>query len=142
MPRSRAIISALTMLTFCAQARFEQAGGERGGDELGAATGGVAAIGELGTLDRPLRHLCLQEPKPAGEIDVQFYLVKLGPIDGGHVDGELDGPLGQVIDQELGGFERDRSLRLSVVDAPEVRRYHDVGQLEQRMIGRRRRSAT
>ena len=42
------------------EAIFQQPGGEGGGDELGAAAGGVAAVTELGAADRALTHLGVQ----------------------------------------------------------------------------------
>ena len=103
------------------EARFQQAGGERGGDQLGAAAGDLAAIGELGPLNRPLRHLGVQQAEPAGHIDVQPHFLQLRPIDGGHVDGKLHGPFRQIIDQQLGRFQGDRFLRLHR-RRPQVRR--------------------
>ncbi len=79
----------------------------------------------------------MQQAEPPGHVDVEPQFLQLGPIDGGHVDGEADRSLGEIIDEQLGRFQGDRFLRLGGRGA-QVRRDDDVGQLQQRMIGRRR----
>ena len=81
MPRSRASSSALTRFTSSASRHFQQARGERGGEQPRAAPGRVAAVGEFRLADRALGHLRLQQAEPAGQIDVQphFVAVRRGP---------------------------------------------------------------
>ena len=56
---------------------------------------------------------------------------------GAVMNGELHGAFRQVVDEQLGCFERDRFLRLRR-RCPQVRRHDHVRQLQERMIGRRR----
>ncbi len=79
----------------------------------------------------------MQQAEAAGQVDVEAQLVQLGAIHGRHVDREADDAARQVVDQELGRLVRHGYLRLDRGGA-EVRRHDDVGQLQQRMVGRRR----
>ena len=116
---------------------FEQAGGEGGRDQPGAAPGHLAAVAQLGPPDGALAHLGVQQAQPAGHVHVEPQLFQLGAVDGRHVDCEADDAARQEVDQQLGRLHGHRRLGLDGGGA-EVRRHHDVGQLEQRMVGRRR----
>ncbi len=85
-----------------------------------------AAVGELRLAYRPVTHLRMQETEAAGHVHVQAHFLHLGAVDGGHVDGKANGPLGQIIDKKLGSFERDRLLGLGC-RGTKVRRHDHVG---------------
>ena len=91
---------------------FEQPGGERGGQQPRVSLGQVAAELERRLADRPLGHLGLEQAEPAGEIDELPHLVQLGPVDRGHVDGELHDAAGQEVDEQLRRLDGDGLLRL------------------------------
>ena len=60
----------------------------------------------------------MEQPQPPGHVDVEPQLLQLGAIDGGHVDGEADDALGEIIDQKLGADGR-YVVKVVASDAPD-----------------------
>ena len=79
----------------------------------------------------PLGH---EQAEAIGQVEVAANRVQRFGVDGGHVDGVADFALGEVVDQQLDGFDGD--LRLGLFGAgAEVRRAEDVGHAEERAVG-------
>ncbi len=119
------------------EGRFHQPGGEAGRDQLGVLVRDLAAIGELGVLERSAVHLGMEHSQPPGQVQVEPHVLELGAIERGHVDGESDLPARQEVGQEPGGLDGDRDLGLLGRGA-QMRRDHDQRMTDQGMIGRRR----
>lgn len=109
---------------------FEQTGAEGGGDELGVFLRDVAAVGEMaggGAASVPLGH---EKAKSMGQIEIAADGFERFGVDGGHVDRVADFAFGEVVDQELDGFDRDLGLSFFRAGA-EVWSAKDVGHAEE-----------
>ena len=84
-----------------------------------------------------MAHLRVQQAEAAGHVDVETQLFQFGAVDRGHVDSELDDAARQEIDQKLGCFAGHAGLGFHGGGA-EMRRHHNVGQLQEWMIAGRR----
>ena len=118
------------------QHRPQQAGDRRRGQRLGVHLRDRALVGDLHLADAGFGELAGERAELLGERDERLQPRRFLGGDRGEVDRVGDRAAQQIIRHLLGDLQRDVLLRLGGRGA-EMRRADDVGQAEQRILGRR-----